>query len=250
MSHPVRTTVRTRVLAVDGERLSAYTVTPGKEIPGAYGVVVLHGAGNGDKERCLPLAEDFAARGHHALAFDFSGHGASTGRLAELSLRRRREQAAAVIGEVFGARRPLVLVGFSMSGQTVADLVASYGRRVAALALCAPGIYGRAAWDVPFGDGFTELIRRPASWRDSRALEAYGRFAGRALLVVPERDEVVPEEVTWLLRTALSARAGLAVLRLAGAGHALGPWLSERPQARAQLIDSLLNGLQAPVRSS
>ncbi|NED82511.1 hypothetical protein G3I76_20725, partial [Streptomyces sp. SID11233] len=55
MSHPVRTTKS--VLAVDGERLSVYTVTPGREVPGAYGVVVLHGAGNGDKERCLPLAQ-------------------------------------------------------------------------------------------------------------------------------------------------------------------------------------------------
>jgi pimeloyl-ACP methyl ester carboxylesterase len=250
MSHPVRTTVRKRVLALDGERLSAYTVAPGREIPGAYGVVVLHGAGGGDKERCLPLAEDFAARGHHALALDFSGHGESTGHLAELSLRRRRDQAAGAVAEVFGAERPLVLVGFSMSGQTVADLLALYGSRVAALALCAPGIYGRAAWDVPFGDGFTELIRRPVSWRDSRALESYGSFAGRALLVVPERDEVIPEEVTWLLRTALAARAELSVLRLAGAGHALGQWLSERPQARAQLVDSLLDAPQPPVRPS
>ncbi|MFJ4435574.1 alpha/beta hydrolase [Streptomyces sp. NPDC088923] len=250
MSHPARTTVRESVLAVDGERLSAYTVTPGRELRGAYGVVLLHGAGDGDKERCLPLAQDVAARGHHALALDFSGHGGSTGHLAELSLRRRRDQAAAVVAEVFGARRPLVLVGFSMSGQTVADLLARYGPRVAALALCAPGIYGRAAWDVPFGDGFTELIRRPASWRDSRALQAYGSFAGRALLVVPERDEVIPEEVTWLVQTALAARADLSVLRLAGAGHALGRWLSERPQARAQLLDSLLDGLQPPVRSS
>ncbi|MFE7075130.1 alpha/beta hydrolase [Streptomyces sp. NPDC057620] len=227
-------------LATDGERLSVCTVTPRVESTGAHGVVVMHGAGNGDKERNLPLTEEFAVRGHPAVALDFSGHGRSTGELLDLSLERRRDQAAAVIDEVFGASRPLILVGFSMSGQTVADLVDLYGARVAGIMLCAPGIYAKAAWDVPFGAGFTSLIRQPESWRDSAATEAYARFGGRALLVVPEQDAVIPDGVTELIRTALSTRADLSVLRLTGADHKLGAWLAERPQDRANVVSALL----------
>ncbi|WP_181763526.1 alpha/beta hydrolase [Streptomyces albidus (ex Kaewkla and Franco 2022)] len=232
--------VHKTVLATDGEQLSLYTVTPQHESVGACGVVIMHGAGTGDKERHLPFAEDFAAYGHPAVALDFSGHGESTGELLNLSLRRRRDQAAAVVDEVFGAERRLVLVGFSMSGQTVADLVDLYGKRVAAIVLCAPGIYGKDTWDVPFGAGFTELIRRPESWRDSQALDTYASFDGRALLVLPEHDAVIPDGVTELLRTALSTRADFSSLRLAGAGHRLGAWLADQSQARSDIISTLL----------
>ncbi|WP_242441084.1 alpha/beta hydrolase [Streptomyces sp. CB02923] len=214
-------------------------MTPKDESAGACGVVIMHGAGTGDKERNLPFAEDFAAYGHPAVVLDFSGHGESTGALPDLSLRRRRDQAAAVIDEVFDDERPLVLVGFSMSGQTVADLVDLYGGRVAAIVLCAPGIYAKDAWDVPFGAGFTELIRRPESWRDSQALDTYARFDGRALLVVPEQDTVIPDGTTELIRAALSTRADLSVLRLAGAGHQLGAWLAGKPQDRRDIIRAL-----------
>ncbi|MFD7662694.1 alpha/beta hydrolase [Streptomyces sp. NPDC059788] len=232
--------IQRTVHAVDGEQLSLCTVTPRREAAGARGVIVMHGAGNGNKERILPLAEEFAAHGHPAVALDFSGHGESTGKLLDLSLRRRRDQAAAVIDEIFGAELPLVLVGFSMSGQTVADLVELYGARVTALVLCAPGIYGKDAWDVPFGGGFTELIRRPESWRDSRALDIYAQFDGRALLVVPERDAVIPEGVTELLRAALAKRADFSALRLAGADHKLGTWLAGQPRARKEIVDMAL----------
>lgn len=144
----------------DGERLSG--VYGGD--PSGVTAVVLHGAGTSSTERLLPLVREFVAHGCRGIAFDFSGHGESTGKLSELSLLRRFEQAVAVIDAYAGADGPLVLVGFSMSGQTVADLVRYYGDRVAALGLCAPAVYTAEAWEVPFGDGngrFSSIIRRP-----------------------------------------------------------------------------------------
>ena len=232
--------VRRTVHPVDGEQLSVYTVAARTETGDPHGVVVLHGAGTGDKERTLPLAEDFAAHGHPAVAFDFSGHGESTGALRELSLRRRRDQAAGVIAEVFEPQLPLVLVGFSMSGQTVADLMELHGERVAAIVLCAPGIYGPQAWDVPFGGGFTELIRQPGSWRTSAALDTYARFDGRAVLVLPEHDDVIPSGVTSLIGSALAKRSDFTTLRLPGAGHQLGLWLAGHPEDRQRVVTTAL----------
>ncbi|MFD0393164.1 alpha/beta hydrolase [Streptomyces nogalater] len=152
--------------AYDGERLSGAGAGPA----GRATALLLHGAGNGSKERLLPFLADFADRGCRALAFDFSGHGESTGALAESSLRRRYEQAVAVLDAHAPADDPLIVIGFSMSGQTVADLVRHYGPRVAAVGLCAPAVYAEEAWDLPFGTGdgrFSRLIRTPDTWRDS-----------------------------------------------------------------------------------
>lgn len=223
----------------DGERLSAVRAGDPGAGPTA---VLLHGAGTGSKERLLPLLSAFAERDCHALAFDFSGHGRSTGRLSELSLRRRFEQAVAVIDAHAGAG-PLVLVGFSMSGQTVADLVRHYGRRVASVGLGAPGVFAAAAWDEPFGDGtgtFTNVLRTPGSWRNSSALPALRGFEGRAVLVTPGTDDVIPAEVTKAVEEALCTRSRYSRLELPDAEHTLGLWFRDHPEDGRRLVTALL----------
>ncbi|BCM66433.1 hypothetical protein EASAB2608_01767 [Streptomyces sp. EAS-AB2608] len=227
--------------AYDGERLSAVGAGPA----GRATALLLHGAGNGSKERLLPFLADFAAQGCRALAFDFSGHGESTGALADLSLCRRYEQAVALLDAHAPADDPLVLVGFSMSGQTVADLVRHYGRRVESVGLCAPAVYTPEAWDVPFGTGdgrFSALIRTPDSWRQSPALEAFRAYEGRAVLAVPGTDTVVPPEVTHAVEEALSARARCTRLELPDAEHMLGLWFRDHAEDRREFVRALLDG--------
>ncbi|NEB05835.1 alpha/beta fold hydrolase [Streptomyces sp. SID13726] len=225
----------------DGERLSGVYGDAGPASPAT--AVLLHGAGRGSKERLLPLLDEFTAHGCSALALDFSGHGESTGALRELSLRRRFEQAAAVIDARVPAGDPLILVGFSMSGHTVADLARHYGDRVTALALCAPAVYAAEAWDLPFGDGdgdFTTVIRRPDSWHRSPALDALRSYAGRAVLVVPGTDSVIPPQVTEAVQRALAHRARFTRLELPDADHQLGMWLRDHGGDRLELVTALL----------
>ncbi|MFL5994537.1 MAG: alpha/beta fold hydrolase [Streptomyces sp.] len=229
-----------------GERLCGVYGGSVDSGPASVTAVLLHGAGRGSKERLLPLLDEFAAHGCRALAFDFSGHGESSGELAELSLRRRFEQAVAVIDAHAPADGPLVLVGFSMSGQTVADLARHYGERVAALGLCAPAVYAAEAWDVPFGHGdgrFSGIIRRPGSWRRSPALEVLRAYEGRAVLAVPGTDAVIPPEVTEAVQEALAFRAQFTRLELPEADHQLGRWLCDHPDDRRALVTALLTGL-------
>jgi pimeloyl-ACP methyl ester carboxylesterase len=226
----------------DGERLRG-VYGDGGAGPGAVTAVLLHGAGTSGKDRLLPLLAEFVGRGCHGLAFDFSGHGDSTGALRELSLRRRFEQAVAVIDARVPAGSPLVLVGFSMSGQTVADLVRHYGDRVAALGLCAPAVYAGEAWDMPFGTGqgrFSEIIRTPDSWRTAPALDALRTYEGRSVLVVPGTDAVIPPAVTEAVQDALTARAQYTRLELPAADHALGSWLRDHAGDRGELVDAVL----------
>ncbi|MFI1680380.1 alpha/beta hydrolase [Streptomyces sp. NPDC020607] len=190
------------------------------------------------------LQGDFAARGCRALALDFSGHGESTGSTRELSLARRYAQALAVVEERVPASDDLILVGFSMSGQTVADLVAHFGPRVTGIGLCAPAVYANEAWPLPFGDGngrFTEIIRTPDRWRDSSALDVYRGFGGRAVLVVPGTDAVIPPSVTAAVTEALAARARFTRLELRDADHMLGSWLRDHAADRRRLVNALLD---------
>ncbi|MGX5182108.1 alpha/beta fold hydrolase [Streptomyces avermitilis] len=237
----------------DGERLSgryggdddwddAGGVESGRESPT---VVLLHGAGDGCAGRLLPLLAEFVARGCRGLAFDFSGHGESTGALAELSLRRRFEQAVAVIDARVPGDGPLILVGFSMSGQTVADLAAHYGERVVALGLCAPAVYAAAAWPVPFGAGdgrFSEIIRAADSWRESPALDVLRAYGGRAVLAVPGTDTVIPPAVTAALTAALATNAQFSLVELPDAEHTLGLWFRDHEDDRRRFVDAVLTG--------
>ncbi|MFH9008857.1 alpha/beta fold hydrolase [Streptomyces afghaniensis] len=231
---------------VDGERLSGLSGGPGPGEPARATAVLLHGAGTGSKDRLVPLLEEFAAHGCRALAFDFSGHGESTGLLRELSLRRRFEQAVSVIDARARVDGPLVLVGFSMSGQTVADLARHYGDRVAALGLCAPAVYAAQAWDVPFGTGdgrFSEIIRRPGSWRESPALDVLRGYEGRAVLAVPGTDEVIPPAVTDAVSAALARRAQFTHWELPEAEHRLGRWFRDHPGDLREFVTAVLTGL-------
>ncbi|MET9828707.1 alpha/beta fold hydrolase [Streptomyces sp. NPDC006385] len=231
--------------AHDGELLSG-VYAGDAEGAGAATVVLLHGAGNGSKERLLPLLAEFVSRGCRGLAFDFSGHGESTGELRELSLRRRFEQAVAVIDARVPADGPLILVGFSMSGQTVSDLVAHYGERVAAVGLCAPAVYAEEAWDVPFGAGdgrFSEIIRRPDGWRGAPALDVLRAYEGRAVLAVPGTDAVIPPAVTEAVQDALAARARFTRFEVPDAEHRLGLWFQEHAEDRREFVTTVLTGL-------
>ncbi|MFB7242720.1 alpha/beta hydrolase [Streptomyces populi] len=247
----------------DGERLSC---VGGGGNDGAATAVLLHGAGNGNKERLLPLLGDFAARGCAGLAFDFSGHGESTGALGGLSLRLRFEQAVSVIDATVPADAPLILVGFSMSGQTVADLARHYGRRAVALVLCAPAVYAAEAWSLPFedpqdpsrqdGDGpeaqsrFSRIIRTPDSWREAPAFDVLRAYEGRAVLAVPAVDAIIPPAVTEAVTDALTARADFTRFELPDADHLLGLWFRDHPGDRRRLVDLSLAGLGAPAPSS
>ncbi|MGP4084244.1 alpha/beta hydrolase [Streptomyces sp. KR55] len=233
----------------DGERLSG---VHGGVSFGAT-AVMLHGAGTSSTERLLPLVREFVARDCRGIAFDFSGHGESTGKLSKLSLRRRFEQAVSVIDAYAGADGPLVLVGFSMSGQTVADLVRHYGDRVMSLGLCAPAVYAAEAWDVPFEDGsgrFSEIIRQPDSWRAAPALQVLGAYEGRAVLAVPGTDTVIPTAVTDAVQDALAAHAQYTRFDLPDAQHQLGTWFRDHDADRRQFVETVLGGLDDHVWSA
>ena len=233
-------TVDEGALAVSQEVLSYLDAAPEQAASKGEHVVILPGSGC-TKSMNQAFAKDFADLGHRALCLDFSGHGESSGDFADLTLTRRRDQAAALIEACIPAQLPVILVGFSMSAQTTADLIEVLGERVTGIVLGAPAIYPRALRDVPFGDpSFLQLLSDPETWPDSPALATFGTFRGKALLLIPEHDEQVPAPMTELIEQSMRTNPRFAKQILPGADHGLDEWLDQHPTVRRTLMTTIL----------
>lgn len=198
--------------------------------------VFLHGGGEASKERFIDLMRELARLGHTSWAFDFYGQGDSPGRLHEQSLATRESQARRVI-DLCGSSR-VVLVGFSMSGQTVCDLVASPPSvEIGGVLLGAPAAFAAEARDASFGGEFGAIIRMPGSWRRTTAFHNLASFAGARALVTPEFDDVIPREVSDGYRHAVGV--GGSRIELPGAPHQLGLWLGQHRRHRARVAKVL-----------
>jgi pimeloyl-ACP methyl ester carboxylesterase len=203
-------------------------------------VIILHGAGTSNRKRYYSLAKAILSRGLGVLLFDFSGHGDSSGKLEDLSLERRRIQAQKAIDTLIPQESKLYLIGFSMSGQTVCDLLPLYSERIPAILLGCPGIYTESVQKKPFGGGeFTQKIRQTGSWNDSLALDELSMFNGRTVIAIGENDPVIPREVILSLKR--SAKH-LSYAEYPNVDHQLAVWLAGHEHEQGELLDLLLTG--------
>jgi uncharacterized protein len=227
----------------DGERLAALRTSPVRSDTAT--ALILHGAGEATKERSVPLARALARENLNAVSFDFAGHGASTGRMEDMTLRRRAAQAAAVL-DTLRTSHGLVICGFSMSGQTSCDLL-SLGAAPNVLVLFAPALYAARAHDLKFGPAFSAAIREPKNWRTSPARDAIRQFSGALLVYTSTEDDVVPAEVPALL----VAEASKAILAehvvLENAPHQLSEWLADNPAAAGHIAKRIARLLDSPT---
>lgn len=203
-----------------------------------WGGIFLHGAGNSSKERGDALCTEMARRGMRTVAFDFSGWGESTQR-SQGSIQKRVDEATAVVERLLlRSGLPLAILAFSMSGQVAIELLRSLGRDIRCLALFNPAIYDRRAIAVPFGDEFSEIIRRPQSWRNADITSTLGAYRGKTLLVRAEHDDVIPAEVFDLIARAAPANS-VSELVIESAPHQLGAFLNANPSVAARVADAI-----------
>jgi pimeloyl-ACP methyl ester carboxylesterase len=181
-------------------------------------LLVLHGAGQSDRGQFRLVREHLLGRGVGSAAFDCIGHGDTGGDLRQSSLRSRTAQACAVI-DALDLPRPFSVLGASMGAYTAVTLLPRYP--VASLILLAPAMYAAEAHAVPFDAGFTEIIRRSASWESSEAWELLSRFTGRVLLVAGEHDSVIPADVIRRIYAATHRAAQRTLFVAPGAPHRL-----------------------------
>lgn len=189
--------------------------------------VFMHGGGSGVKERVCGIAEPIINHNINILAFDFSGHGESTGELKKGNLKKRVKEAKNAI-QLFASHKPLILCGASMGGYVAIKLLEYV--KVDTLILICPALYDKAAYEVQFDAGFTDIIRESQSWRNTDVLDLLKSFTGKLLIVIGDKDEVIPQDVIDLI-IANSQKAKKKELYIIPEGpHRIIKWLMDKPE--------------------
>ncbi len=211
----------------------------------AAGCLSLHGGGPSSKETTRYLADVFSAQGLAFSSFDFSGQGSSSGILAKASLGNRVKEALAVIRLL--KTETMILMGSSMGGAIALRLTAEIS--VGNLILFCPAAYSRRAWDLDFGTGFTDEIRRPGSYLETDAGELCARYRGNVLFVFGSDDDVIPEPVVRLYGERFTNAKSFRKLILDGCPHPIHRWIQNQPAARARLENELSEFIKARCKN-
>lgn len=206
-------------------------------------LLLLHGAGTGNAPRWQPTAEHLAQQGFTSVRFDFSGHGASSGTMRESSLPKRVDESVAVIDKFFGKTGPSFVAGSSMGGPIASRVTTLFP--VKSLIVMCPAAYARAAENVSFDERFTQILRTPESWRDSKTWDDIAAFAGDLLHIVGSEEKVIPQGVTDGYRAhAVNARSARFEV-IDGADHSLNLWLDNHPDQRLRVWDMMESAMRA-----
>ncbi|MBB5392178.1 MULTISPECIES: alpha/beta fold hydrolase [unclassified Herbaspirillum] len=199
---------------------------------GAVHTLFLHGAGQSTRERQWPLRETLAQRGCASAAIDFSGHGRSTA-LTPNSLAKRVDEAQAALERFTQA--PRTIVGVSMSGEIAMRLACRPENRIAHLVTIVGAIYDGAAFNLPFGPGFSAALRRPDSWRDADSLALIRSYRGRITLIRASQDKVIPKEIAELIAANAHAAKQCRIVDLPGVDHRVSEHSAQDGDLRALL---------------
>lgn len=159
-------------------------------------VLFLHGGGTSGKTRTAYFAESLAEHGFASLRFDFSGHGESSGTLGQSSLTQRMEEAMAAVA-LMDNTSPLAVIATSMAGEIAIRLTPL--APIANLYLFCPALYDRAAYDIPFNAGFSDIIRQEDSWKNSQAIDIIKDYTGNMFIYYGLEDGIIPRGVIDLL---------------------------------------------------
>lgn len=198
-------------------------------------IVLLHGGGRmSGKERTSYLSERLLKRKLSSFAFDYSGHGESTGLLKESSLKKKFNEALQAV-KVAGIAKPMTVIGASMSGYLAIKLLNHC--QIENLILFCPAIYDRQAFDVKFGADFTEIIRKKEGWRNTDILSTLNHFTGNLLVIIGEKDEVIPADVIRLIDQNSTNVKKKKIVIVPDCTHQIHHWLMENPETADKVSD-------------
>lgn len=152
--------------------------------------LLIHG-GAKSQEIFEPLKKMLSQYQIGSLSFDCIGHGQSTGHLADSSLYKRTQQALHIIQHQKASIN--ICIGVSMGAYNAIKL--SQLLNLDTLILIVPAVYTPQAYDINFGDKFSQIIRHQNSWQNSDAWDILNQFKGNLLIISAENDEVIPSEI-------------------------------------------------------
>lgn len=201
-------------------------------------LLMLHGGGKADRSRFIPLRKKLWMNGISSSAFDFMGCGESTGDRGNSSLENQTKQAC-LVAKTLKIQQPLSVIGASMGAYTAVKLLAHFP--VANLILFVPAMYTIDAYKLPFNNGFTQAIQKPSSWIYSDAWELLSMFTGNLILVVAQKDNVIPKDVIARINHAAKRVNSKTIVTVKQAPHRIMDFLANDSHGyMAQIIKAIV----------
>ena len=200
-------------------------------------ILILHGAGSANRARYTHLRELLASVGFSSAAFDYIGHGETSGELQGSTLEDRTEQTLEVIN--FLKASPQTVLGSSMGAYTAIKLLEKFP--IENLILFVPAIYSDESYTIPFGPQFTSAIKKQNSWEQSCAWELLKSFKGNLLLVAAEKDDVIPQALIDRIYQSAENCAAKEIYTIKGAPHSFTRFLSGNTKQLTELSDKIIN---------
>lgn len=197
-------------------------------------LVIFHGAGNGTRDRFVPLRQKLVEGGISSLALDFIGHGKTGGKLGSSSLSSRTQQGLFLI-EQSEVLPPLRLLGSSMGAYNAIKLVEI--QEVSALILFVPGVYSPESYEVPFGPNFSHIIRQERNWESTDAWRILDNFRGDLLIVAAGEDQIIPREIPERLFDAATHARSRELHWIKASPHLLVHYLNENTKEMTEVFE-------------
>lgn len=199
----------------------------GKKTDRLSNFIFFHGAGKSTKEKAKKIfSKTFFIAVSNIVTFDFSGHGESAGKLKESSLQKRILEAKKAI-EIYTTGKNLTICGSSMGGYVALKMLEFYD--VKNIILFAPAIYDKQAINVQFNKGFTKIIRKRESWRNSDVIPLLKKFTGNLIIFIGENDEIITAEVIDLINKYSVKVKKKEIIKFKNCPHAIHNWLDKHP---------------------
>ncbi len=204
-------------------------------------MLFLHGAGMSNRNIFDTFRELLAERGIASCAFDFIGYGETIGLVEESNLEDRTNQAQKII-EVSNIKKPLIIVAGSMAGYSAIKLTEIFP--VQTLILSAPAVYDKDAYKVNFGNAFSEIIRKPESWRNTDAWDILKEYKGNLLILSAGKDTIIPPEIIDMIYQSSVNASSREIMHIINAPHKLASYLQENPDKLELVVDKVVSLLK------
>ena len=199
-------------------------------------IIFLHGAGPSNKEQVKYLSDLFTLNNQNVIRFDFSGHGDSSGLLKESSLIKRQNEALGIIEHFNMDINNLTVIGTSMGGYIATSLAKVFN--IKNLILFCPAAYDIKAWDVPFDERFTSILRRDLSLLKSNIKELLANFHGRSLIFLAEKDEIIQPIIVEMYQSILNKEHNFTHT-ISDCPHPIHRWVAEKETKKDEIKEEI-----------
>ena len=181
----------------DHLELVGYLFSP-SEIKNPPGILFLHGASKKMDTNIFESWQKYLCeKGYASFSFYTRGVAESEGEYTESSLLNREKDSLCALNVFIDSgsvdKNNITVIANSMGGHVGAKISAD--PLIKATILYAAAAYGKEAEDKNLDPTFTEAISKPNSWQNSPAFDALQKANKPLLVIYPELDTVIPQEV-------------------------------------------------------